>query len=389
MIPHRPRPSDVRSSDTRGARSNPDGRFEAVRHDAEDDGWGTLDRARRGRPGESEGGGDDAWEDPCEDPWGPPPSPRTRLEVDHSRAVLTRNRSPDVPFDRSVNLYRGCEHGCIYCYARPTHAYLGLSPGLDFETRLFHKPDAAAQLEAALRKPGYRPAPIAFGTNTDPYQPVERRLGLMRQVLGVLSAFHHPLTITTKSALVDRDLDLLADMAGRRLVAVALSITTLDRDLARRLEPRASPPAARLRTIRRLSEAGVPAMVLVAPVIPGLTDAEVERILESAAGAGARQAGYTLVRLPGEVEGLFREWLEAHAPDRARRVMSLIDAHRTGSGDPGRFHVRMRGAGEQARLLARRFAVARARLGLSDRAPELACDRFAPPPRPGDQLRLL
>jgi DNA repair photolyase len=262
-----------RRSAHRGALSNRDGRFEPVRYEAEDDGWGTLEPV--------------APDDDDRDGWGPPPSPATQVAVDASRTILTRNDSPDIPFDRSINLYRGCEHGCVYCYARPTHAYLGLSPGLDFETRLFMKPDAAAQLDAALRKPGYRPAPIAIGTNTDPYQPIERRLNLMRQVLEVLSAFNHPVTITTKSAMVERDVDLLADMAARGLAAVALSITTLDRDMARRLEPRASPPQARLRAVRTLRAAGVPVSVMAAPMIPALNDHELERILEAAAEAGA------------------------------------------------------------------------------------------------------
>jgi DNA repair photolyase len=366
-------PSNPPPPARRGALSNPDGRYEPVRHEVEDDGWGTLAPRDDGDP----------------DGWGPLPAPETRVEVDASRSVISRNTSPDVPFDRSLNLYRGCEHGCAYCYARPTHAYLGLSPGLDFETRLFMKPDAAALLDAELRKPGYRPAPLAIGTNTDPYQPVERRFGLMRQVLEVLSAFHHPVTITTKSAMVERDADILADMAARDLAAVALSVTTLDRDLARRLEPRASPPAARVRAVRTLAAAGVPVSVMVAPVIPGLTDPEIERILEAAAEAGARQADYIVVRLPGEVEGLFRDWLEAHAPGRARRVMSRIGAVRGGQASSARFHERMTGTGAEAALLSRRFAVAARRLGLTKRGYDLDCTRFAPPPRPGDQLRLL
>ncbi|WP_299440938.1 PA0069 family radical SAM protein [uncultured Rhodospira sp.] len=359
----------------RGALSNPDGRFEPVRHEIEDDGWGTL--APRADDGDDPEG------------WGPLPAPETRVAVDTSRSIMTRNCSPDVPFDRSINLYRGCEHGCVYCYARPTHAYLGLSPGLDFETRLFMKPDAAALLDAELRKSGYRPAPIAIGTNTDPYQSVERRLGLMRQVLDVLSAFNHPVTITTKSAMVERDADLLADMAARNLAAVALSVTTLDRDLARRLEPRASPPAARLRAVRTLADAGVPVAVMVAPIIPGLTDHEMERILEAAAEAGAAQADYIVVRLPLEVEGLFQEWLETHVPDRARRVLSRIGAMRDGAASSSRFHERMKGTGPDAALLSRRFAVATRRLGLTRRGYDLDCTRFAPPPRAGDQLRLL
>ncbi|KAA5605564.1 PA0069 family radical SAM protein [Roseospira marina] len=358
----------------RGALSNPDGRFEPVRHEAEDDGWGTLEPI--------------ASDDADRDGWGPPPSPATRVEVDTSRSILARNDSPDIPFDRSINLYRGCEHGCVYCYARPTHAYLGLSPGLDFETRLFMKPDAAALLDATLRKPGYRPAPIAIGTNTDPYQPVERRFGLMRQVLEVLSAFHHPVTITTKSAMVERDTDILADLAARRLAAVGLSITTLDRDVARRLEPRASPPEARLRAIRTLRAAGVPVSVMAAPMIPGLNDHELERILDAAADAGAVQADYILVRLPREVEGLVREWLEAHVPDRARRVMSRIAAMRDGAASSARFHDRMRGSGPEAALLGQRFTVAATRLGLTRRGYALDTRQFAPPPRPGDQLAL-
>jgi len=355
-----------------------------MHHEAEDDGWGTLEPATpedEGNSGDGNGGDD-------RDGWGPPPSPRTRVEVDASRSILSRNTSPDLPFDRSINLYRGCEHGCAYCYARPTHAYLGLSPGLDFETRLFMKPDAASQLDATLRKPGYRPAPIAIGTNTDPYQPIERRLELMRRVLEVLSAFNHPVTITTKSAMVERDVDLLGSMAARGLAAVALSITTLDRDLARKLEPRASPPQARLRAVRTLRAAGVPVSVMAAPMIPALNDHELERILEAAAGAGATQADYILVRLPHEVEGLFREWLDAHVPDRARRVMSRIAATRDGAASSSRFHERMRGTGEDAHLLAQRFAVATRRLGLAKRGYALDSSRFAPPPRAGDQLTL-
>ncbi|MQX36184.1 PA0069 family radical SAM protein [Roseospira navarrensis] len=361
-------------SPRRGALSNRDGRFEPVRHEVEDDGWGTLEPVAEG--------------DDDRDGWGPPPSPATTVQVDASRTIISRNDSPDIPFDRSINLYRGCEHGCVYCYARPTHAYLGLSPGLDFETRLFMKPDAAAQLDAALRKPGYRPAPIAIGTNTDPYQPVERRSQLMREVLAVLSAFNHPVTITTKSAMVERDADLLADMAARNLVGVALSVTTLDRDLARRMEPRASPPAARLRAVRTLSAAGVPVSVMAAPMIPGLTDHELDRILAAAAEAGAVQADYILVRLPLEVADLFREWLETHVPDRARRVMSRIAAMRAGAASSSRFHDRMRGTGTEAQLLAQRFAVAARRHGLTKRGHALECGRFAPPPRPGDQLSL-
>lgn len=365
-IRHGPAPSPHR-----GALSNRDGRFEALCHEPDPDARDWADEMDEDAPA------------------GPP----TRIEVDASRSILSRNDSPDIPFDRSINLYRGCEHGCIYCYARPTHAYLGLSAGLDFETRLFLKPDAPALLDAALRKPGYRPAPIAIGTNTDPYQPLERRSGLMRAVLEVLSAFNHPVTITTKSAMVTRDTDILADMARRDLVGVALSITTLDRDLAGRLEPRASPPKARLRAVRALADAGVPVSVMVAPVIPALTDHELENLLAAAAEAGARQADYILLRLPAEVEDLFREWLEAHVPDRARRVLSRLAAMRgqraSSSASSSRFHERMRGRGPDADLLAQRFTVAARRLGLTKRGYDLDTTRFAPPPRPGDQLRLL
>jgi len=348
----------------RGAVGNPGCRFDAHQREAVDDGW-QLD-------------GDDD----------PPPSPATTVTDDASRSVITRNTSPDIGFDRSINPYRGCEHGCIYCYARPTHAYLGLSPGLDFETRLFAKPRAAELLEAELRKPGYRPAPIAIGTNTDPYQPVERRRGIMRACLEVLADFRHPVTITTKSALVTRDVDILAPMAAQGLASAALSITTLDRDLCRSLEPRASVPARRLAAIRVLAEAGIPTAVLVGPVIPALTDHELERILEAAREAGATAAHYILLRLPGEVKDLFAQWLEAHAPAKAKHVLSRLSQARRGKRDDADFGRRFTGSGPDATLLAQRFAVAARRLGFAERGVDLDTTRFRPPPRPGDQLRL-
>ena len=278
----------------RGAASNRAGRYEALQASAIDDGWGGLDAER--------------------------PRLRTTVSVDHSRRIITRNRSPDLGFDRSINPYRGCEHGCAYCYARPTHAWLGLSPGQDFESRLFAKPDAAKRLRQELARPGYACAPIALGTNTDPYQPVEREHRITRRILEVLADHRHPLTITTKSALVTRDIDILAPMARRKLVTVALSITTLDRKLANTLEPRAVAPEKRLAAIAELARAGIPVAVMVAPVIPALTDDELESILLAAAKAGAQAAGTIMLRLPGEVHALFEEWLSAHAPGKAARV---------------------------------------------------------------------
>jgi DNA repair photolyase len=350
----------------RGATFNPKVRFESAAVDPFDDGWGSLARAAE----------DD-------------PPPRTEVTPDASRSVIARNTSPDIGFDRSINPYRGCEHGCVYCYARPTHAYLGLSPGLDFETKLVAKLDAAALLERELARPGYRCAPIALGTNTDPYQPVERRLRITRGILEVLARCRHPATIVTKSAAVVRDLDLLAPMARQDLVRVAISVTTLDGALARRLEPRAAAPHGRLEAIRQLSEAGVPAAVMVAPVIPALTDHEIERILEAAAAAGATAAGYVLLRLPHEVKELFEAWLEAHAPKRAAHVLSLVRQCRGGRLYDATFGRRMRGQGPYALLIERRFAAAKRRLGLSAEKRALRTDRFAPPAPPDAQLRLL
>jgi DNA repair photolyase len=352
----------------RGAVTNRSGRFEAHAYESFDDGW----------PGSGTGGG----------PEDDPPPLKTTLAIDATRTIITRNASPDVPFDRSINPYRGCEHGCIYCFARPTHAYWGLSAGLDFETRLFYKPDAPALLERELRAKGYQPRTIAVGTNTDPYQPVERELRLTRRILEVLRDFNHPAGIITKSALVARDIDILAPMAEKGLVQVSVSVTTLDRDLARRMEPRAATPARRLDTIRRLTAAGIPVAVLSAPVIPGLNDHELERILAAARDAGAVNAGYVLLRLPLEIKDLFEEWLHAHAPDRAARVLSLMRQSRGGKIYDATFGKRMRGEGVLAQLLQARFHRACARLGLNERRWDLDTSRFAPPPKAGDQLAL-
>ena len=347
----------------RGAVSNATGRYEPTVRVAVDDGWGSADAD--------------------------PPPLRTTVGIDATRRIITTNDSPDVPFDRSINPYRGCEHGCVYCFARPTHAWLGLSPGLDFESRLFAKPDAPALLEAELRHPRYRCQAIAMGTNTDPYQPVERGMGVTRGILEVLAACDHPVTIVTKSALVLRDLDILAPMAARGLAAVAISVTTLDRDLARRMEPRAATPERRLEAIGELARAGVPAGVLAAPMIPALNDWELERILEASVAAGATTAGYVLLRLPLEIEQLFQEWLAEHVPGRAAHVMAIVREMRGGKAYDSRWGKRMRGTGVHADLLARRFQLAVRRLGLGRRDWRLDTSRFRPPVRAGDQLSLL
>ncbi len=348
----------VESRRGRGALSNHDGRFEPYAHEAADDGWSALEEEL--------------------------PSLKTTVHVDATRTIIARNDSPDIPFSQSINPYRGCEHGCIYCYARPSHTYLGFSAGLDFEAQIVAKPRAAQLLEAELRRPGYRVSPIALGSNTDPYQPLERKLRITRQVLEVLAAHEHPLTIVTKSALVERDLDLLAPMAQKRLCAVFVSVTTLDHGLARRLEPRTSAPARRLEAVRRLAQAGVPTGVMFAPAIPALNDHEMEVVLEAAAGAGARFAGWTLLRLPHEIKDLFTEWLAVHAPGRAEHVLSLIRQSRGGRENDPRFGSRFRGQGEYAGLLARRFHLASTRLDLN--RDELALDetRFHLPARTGD-----
>jgi DNA repair photolyase len=339
----------------RGAASNPEGRYESVRREVEDDGWFPPEDAD-------------------------PRRPATRVTEERARGIIARNDSPDVPFESSINPYRGCEHGCIYCYARPSHAYLNLSPGLDFETRLTAKTNAAERLRAALARPGYRPGPISLGANTDPYQPIERRYRITRQLLEVLAEARHPCTIVTKSAMVERDLDILAPMARDGLAAVFISVTSLDNRLSARLEPRASAPQRRLRAIATLSAAGVPVGVMVAPVIPMVTDTWIEKILEQARAAGARQAAWVLVRLPHEVAPLFREWLETHCPERAGHVMSLIQQMRGGRDNDPRFGKRMRGEGPFAELIARRFKVAARRLGYATgEGLELRTDLFRPP----------
>lgn len=315
---------------------------------------------------------------------------RTVVASASAKSIIARNSSPDVPFEQSVNPYQGCEHACIYCFARPTHAYLGLSPGLDFETRLFAKRNAAALLARELRAKSYVCRPLALGANTDPYQPIERTERITRQILEVCRDFRQPVSIVTKSALVLRDLDILAPMAADGLASVAMSVTSLDRDLARVMEPRASTPSRRLDAIRDLSAAGVPVAVLASPMIPALNDHELEAILEAAAGAGASTASYILLRLPLEIKELFEEWLRAHAPDRADRVLSLIRQCRDGELYASQFGTRMRGTGPIAELLSRRFAVACKRLRLNARGARTAnCADFAPPPAPGDQLTLL
>ncbi len=350
----------------RGARSNAVGRYEREQRLTVDDGWG----------------GPEEWQ-------GQGRAIRTQVSVDSSRSIIARNSSPDLGFDRSINPYRGCEHGCIYCFARPSHAYLGLSPGLDFETRLFMKPEAARLLEAELRRPGYDCRTIAMGTNTDPYQPLEREHGITRSVLQVLQRFNHPVGIVTKSDLIRRDIDILSDMATRGLAKVAVSVTTLDAGLARRMEPRASTPDKRLKAVRALSDAGVPVGVLAAPMIPSLNEPELERILEASRDAGATEAGYIMLRLPLEIADLFGEWLSDEVPNQASRIMKLVREMRGGRAYDARFGLRMTGTGPYAALVAKRFRVATARLGLNDRRLRLDPSQFAVPPAPGDQLRLL
>jgi DNA repair photolyase len=346
----------------RGARSNASSRYDQMKYVGFDDGWTREDEA--------------------------PPSLRTEVIRDTSRTIIARNNSPDISFDRSINPYRGCEHGCIYCFARPTHAYLGLSPGLDFESKLLFKPDAARLLEAELRKPAYRPQVMAIGTNTDPYQPIEREYSIMRSILEVLWEFKHPVGIVTKSALIARDIDILAPMAKEGLVKVALSVTTLDRKLARMMEPRAATPSRRIETIRALSSAGIPTGVMFAPAIPALNDEEMESVLAAAAEAGAISAGYVLLRLPLEIKDLFREWLEAHVPDKAKHVMSLIRSMRGGKDYDSNWHTRQTGKGPYAQLMAQRFQIATRRLGLNKIRAPLDVTKFRRPPAPGDQLNM-
>ncbi|MEM9056671.1 MAG: PA0069 family radical SAM protein [Pseudomonadota bacterium] len=360
----------TKPSKGRGAVSNAEGRFETRHVSAVYDGWTRED-----------GEDDDAL------------AIETVLRPDPSKSILIGNDSPDIPFEVSINPYKGCEHGCIYCYARPSHGYLNLSAGLDFESRIFFKPDAASLLDAALRAPAYRCKTIAIGANTDPYQPAERELKVTRGLLEVAQRFNQPVSMITKGALVERDIDLLAPMAQRRLASVAVSVTTLDNGVKRTLEPRAASPAARLRTIERLSAAGIPVTVLVAPVIPAVTDHELETILERAADAGARHAGYILLRLPYEVKDLFREWLDVHLPLRKKHVMSIVQQCRGGKDYTARFGERMTGTGPFAKLLQTRFRAACRRYGLDRSRGEsggsaLDTSRFQVPPAPGDQLGL-
>ena len=346
----------------RGAGINPEGRFELSTRESHDDGWG----------GDA---GPDA------------PPLKTVVTDEQAKSIISRNDSPDVPFTQSINPYRGCEHGCIYCYARPSHAYLNLSPGLDFETRLFAKVNAAKLLREELARPGYRCAVISLGANTDPYQPVERKYRITRSILEVLAECEHPVGIVTKNALVERDIDILAPMARKNLATVFISLNNLDHDLARKLEPRCSAPARRLEAMRRLSAAGIPTGVVVAPVIPFLTDHQIEPVLEAAYAAGARGTGYVLMRLPWEVKDLFRHWLETHFPLKAKHVMSRVHQMRGGRDNDPRFGSRMSGSGELADLLSRRFDLACARLGFNQRSWALDTTRFRAP-RSDGQLPL-
>ncbi len=346
----------------RGACSNHSGRFESERRLATDDGWDSL-------------AGLDAF--------------RTEVYAEPARSIITRNTSPDISFDQSINPYRGCEHGCVYCYARPTHCYLGHSAGLDFETKLYAKTNAAGLLEKELAQRGYVPKVIALGTNTDPYQPIEREQRITRAILEVLERTSHPVGIVTKSALVLRDVDILSRMAARGLAKVAISVTTLDRRIARAMEPRAVTPAKRLDAIRSLAEAGVPVAVMVAPVVPGLTDSEIERILAAARDAGATEAGYVLLRLPLELKDIFREWLASAFPNRADRVINLLRSMHGGRDYAAAFGERQKGRGPYAEQIALRFRLALTRLGLNQRRQSLRCDLFTAPVARGAQMSLL
>ncbi len=354
----------------RGAGFNPPNRFETVRRDPFFDGW------------EAPAGPEEAAAGP------PAAAVPTTVTADATRTVIARNESPDIGFDRSINPYRGCEHGCVYCYARPSHAWLGLSPGVDFETRLFAKPDAAALLRQELSRPSYRCEPIAMGTNTDPYQPVERERRITRDILKVLAECNHPVTIITKSALIERDIDILAPMAGKGLAAAALSVTTLERTVARAMEPRAAAPARRLAAIRSLAEAGIPVRVTVAPVVPGITDHEMEAILEAARDAGASLASWILLRLPGEVKDLFADWLQTHYPAKRNKALNTVRALREGKLNNAEWGERMVGKGAFGKALDLRFALAVRRLGLKREGSALRTDLFAKPARDGRQMTL-
>ena len=346
----------------RSAGINPSGRFEPVSRHVFDDGWNSLEEL---------------------------PPFKTVVQVERPRTIITRNESPDISFDRSINPYRGCEHGCVYCFARPTHAYMGLSAGLDFEAKLFAKPDAARLLDRELSKADYQPRTIAIGTNTDPYQPIEKTHRVMREILEVLEARNHPVGIVTKSALVTRDVDILSRMAARGLAKVAFSVTTLDRTLARTMEPRAATPSRRLEALRTLAEAGIPVSVMVAPVVPGLNDAEIERILDAAYAAGAREAGYIILRLPLEVSPIFKDWLLRHYPDRYRHVMSLVRSMRGGKDYDSEWGKRMKGSGPYAWQIGRRFEIAARRLGFNAERRQLRTDLFLARAKVGEQLTLL
>lgn len=345
----------------RAAGSNPDVRFDRLRSEAVDDGWGVDDTL---------------------------PVLRTEVTDEVARSVISRNTSPDLSFDRSINPYRGCEHGCIYCFARPSHAFLGLSPGLDFETKLIARPNAADQLRKELSNPRYVPKMLAIGTNTDPYQPIEKKRRIMRDVLQVLSDFNHPVGIVTKGTLIERDADILAPMAAKGLARVGISITTLDPKISRAMEPRVPMPAARLRTIRKLTEAGIPVRVMVSPVIPALTDHEVEAILHAAKDAGAVAASSIMLRLPREVATLFRDWLAEHYPDRAARVMGRVRELHGGKDYDPEFGKRMTGQGEWAAMMRQRVKLTTRKLGLDRSLPPLRTDLFARPAQTGDQLSL-
>ena len=345
----------------RGAALNPSGRFEAYSREVFDDGWESFEEL---------------------------PPFKTEVQEEKPRTIITRNDSPDISFDRSINPYRGCEHGCIYCFARPSHAYMGLSPGLDFESKLFAKSDAAKLLERELSRPGYQPKTIAIGTNTDPYQPIEKERRIMRDILEVLNAANHPVGIVTKSALVTRDIDILSKMASRGLAKVALSVTTLDRKLARSMEPRAATPGKRLEALKQLNEAGIPVSVMMAPVIPGLNDHEIERVLDAARGQGALEAGYVLLRMPLEVAPLFKDWLLRNYPDKYRHVLSLIRSMRDGKDYDAEWGKRMRGTGPYAWTIGRRFEIAAKRLGMNLEKRSLRTDLFRSPAKGGTQLAL-
>lgn len=345
----------------RGAETNRAGRFEATEREAVDDGWDIPEEERL---------------------------VATEVRLERPRSAITWNGSPDLPFDRSINPYRGCEHGCIYCYARPSHAWLNLSPGLDFETRLIARPGIAKVLEAELRKPSYRVQPLAIGTNTDPYQPIERDHGIMREVMQVLAAFRHPVWITTRGTTVERDIDLIAPMAAQGLASVSISVTTLDETLARKMEPRAPAPKRRLQIIRLLADAGIPVRIQISPLIPALTDHELEAVMEAGRDAGAKAANTIPLRLPLEVAQLFRDWLEATLPDRAARIMGRVRELHGGHDYDPEFGTRMRGQGLWADLIHRRADLARKRLGLAEGLPTLRRDLFSIPPRAGDQLSL-